>query len=74
MRRFMNGDFDHGMLDILVSCVHCGNEFEIKVDSIEGLFALEECCSVCMRQNHVTLGIQDGDLVRLDVSVPDGDY
>ena len=74
MRRFMDGDFDDGMLDISVSCVHCGNEFEIEVDSIEGLFTQEECCSACMRQNLVTFGIQDGDMVRLDVSDPDGDY
>ena len=46
----------------------------IEVDSIEGLFTQEECCSACMRQNLVTFGIQDGDIVRLDVSDPDGDY
>ena len=34
----MNGDLDDGMLDISVSCVYCGNEFEIELDSIEGLF------------------------------------
>ena len=30
MRRFMDGEYDDGMLDIPITCAHCGNEFEIE--------------------------------------------
>jgi len=62
------------MSDPSLALLSICHEFEIEVDSIEGLFTQEECCSACMRQNLVTFGIQDGDIVRLDVSDPDGDY
>ena len=49
MRRFMDGEYDDGMLDIPINCIHCGNEFEIEVEALDGLVTLKECCSACMR-------------------------
>ena len=43
MRRFMDGEYDDGMLDIPINCIHCGNEFEIEVEALDGLVTLEEC-------------------------------
>ena len=74
MRRFMDGEYDDGMLDIPINCIHCGNEFEIEVEALDGLFTFEECCSTCMRQNLLTYEIKDYAIVRLEVSDPDGDY
>ena len=71
MRRFMEGDFDDGLLDISVSCSHCSYVYEIEVESIDGLVTQEECCNACMRQNLITHEIHDGELVRLEVSNPD---
>ena len=31
MRRFMDGDYDDGMLDFSITCVQCGNMFEIEL-------------------------------------------
>ena len=47
MRRFMEGDFDDGMLDISVSCSHCNHVYEIEVESIYGLVTLDKCCNAC---------------------------
>ena len=74
MRRFMDGEYDDGMLDIPINCVHCGNEFEIEVEALDGLVTLEDCCSACMCQNLLTYEIKDYTIVRIDVSDPDGDY
>ena len=74
MRRFMEGDFDDGMLDISVSCSHCNHLYGIEVESIYGLVTLEKCCNACKNQNLITYGIQDGELVSLEVSNPDEDY
>ena len=35
MRRFMEGDFDDGMLDLSVSCSHCNHVYEVEVESID---------------------------------------
>ena len=69
MRRFMDVEYDDGMLDIPINCIHCGNEFEIEVEALDVLVTLEECCSACMRQNLLTY-----EIVRLEVSDLDGDY
>ena len=74
MRYFMDGETDDGMLDISINCIHCGNEFEIEVEALDGLVKLEECCSACMRQNLLTYEIKDYAIVRLEVSDPDGDH
>ena len=74
MRRFMDGEYDDGMLDIPITCVHCGNEFEIDVEALDGQVTLEECCSACMRQNLLTYEIKNSGIFRLEVSDPDGDY
>ena len=71
MRRFMEGYFDDGMLDISVSCSHCNYVYEAEVESIEGLETQEESCNACMRKSLITHGIQDSELVRLEVSDPD---
>ena len=39
MRRFMDGDYDDGMLDLSITCVHCGNEFEIEVETVSKLIS-----------------------------------
>ena len=74
MRYFMDGETDDGMLDISINCIHCGNEFEIEVEALDGLVTLEECCSACMSQNLLTYEIKDYAIVRLEVSDPDGDH
>ena len=74
MRRFTDGEYDDGMLDILITCVHCGSEFEIEVEVLDGLVTLQECCSACMRQNLLTYEIKDYAIVRIEVSCLDGDY
>ena len=74
MRRFMDGEYDDGMLDIPITCAHCGNEFEIEVEALDGLVTLEECCSACMRQNLVTYEIKEYEVIRLEISDPDGDF
>ena len=74
MRRFMDGEYDDGMLDLSITCVHCGNEFEIEVEAIDGLITIEECCSACMRQNLLTYKIKDCEIIRLEISDPDGDF
>ena len=74
MRRFMEGDFDDGMLDISVSCSHCNHIYEVEVESIDGLVTQEERCNACMRKNLITYDIQDDELVSLEVSNPDEDY
>ena len=74
MRRFMDGDYDDGMLDIPITCAHCGNEFEIEVDAKDGLITMEDCCSACMRQNLLTYEIKDYEIIRIEISDPDSDY
>ena len=74
MRKFTDGEYDDGMLDILITCVHCESEFEIEVEALDGLVTLEECCSACLRQNLLTYEIKDYAIVRLEVSNPDGNY
>ena len=74
MRRFIEGDFDDGMLDISVSCSHCNHVYEVEVESMDGLLTQKECCNACMKQNFITYGIQNGELVSLEVSNPDEDY
>ena len=74
MRRFMEGDFDDGMLDISVSCSHCNHIYEVEVESIDGLVTKKECCNACMRKNLITYDIQDDELVRLEVSNSNEDY
>tara|TARA_B100000965_G_C19548324_1_gene738928 strand:- start:414 stop:680 length:267 start_codon:yes stop_codon:yes gene_type:complete len=59
------------MLDIVIDCAHCGTEFEIEVDNIDGSVSQEECCNVCMKQNIVTYSIQDDDIIKIEVSDPD---
>ena len=56
------------MLDIMVSCAHCGIEFEIKVDNIDGKVSREDYCSACLKKIVSTLTIQDGDIIKLQVS------
>lgn len=73
MRRFMEGDFDDGMLDISVSCSHCNHVYEVEVELIDGLATQEECCNACMNQNLITYGIHEGKLVKLEVSNHDED-
>ena len=74
MRRFMDGEYDDGMLDIPITCAQCGNEFEIEVEAIDGLITMEECCDSCMRQNLLTYEIKDYEVIRIEISDPDGDY
>ena len=74
MRKFMESEFDSGMLNFSIICVHCGNEFEIEVEAIDGLITIEDCCSACMRQNLLTYEIKDYEVIRLEISDPDGDY
>ena len=52
MRRFMDGEYDDGMLDIPITCAHCGNEFEIEVEAIDGLITWKSvvalvCAKIC---------------------------
>ena len=74
MRRFLDGEYDDGMIDLSITCVHCGNELEIEVETIDGLITIEECCSACMRQNLLTYEIKDCEIIRLETSGPDGDF
>ena len=74
MRRFMDGEYDDGILVIPITCIHCRNEFEIEIEALDGLVTLEECCNACMRQNLLTYEIKDYAIVRLEVSDLDGDY
>lgn len=74
MRRFMDGEYDDGMLEFSITCVHCGNMFEIEVEDFDGLVKIEECCSACMRQNLLTYEIKDYEIIRFEMSDPDGDY
>ena len=62
------------MLDISVSCSHCNHVYEVEVESMDGLLTQKECCNACMKQNFITYGIQDGELVSLEVSNPDENY
>ena len=73
MRRFMDGEYDDGMLDLSITCVYCGNEFEIEVEAIDALSTIEECCSACMSQNLLTYEIKNCEIIRLEISDPDGD-
>ena len=57
-------------IDISISCLRCGIEIEIEVDSVEGLSTHEKCCSGCMKQLSVTFEIQDGQILRLEVFDP----
>ncbi|MFL3013188.1 MAG: CPXCG motif-containing cysteine-rich protein, partial [Candidatus Neomarinimicrobiota bacterium] len=50
------------------SCAHCGSEFEIKVDNIDGKVSREDYCSACLKKIVSTLTIQDGDIIKLRVS------
>ena len=74
MRRFMDGEYDDAMLYLSITCVHCGNEFEIEVEAIDGLITIEECCSACMRKNLLTYEIKGYEIIRLEISDPDGDF
>tara|TARA_B100000609_G_C17050228_1_gene348623 strand:+ start:231 stop:467 length:237 start_codon:yes stop_codon:yes gene_type:complete len=74
MRRFLDGEYDDGMIDLSITCVHCGNELEIEVETIDGLITIEECCSACMRQNLLTYEIKDCEIIRLEISGPDGGF
>ena len=74
MRKFMDGEYDDGMLDLSITCVHCGNEFEIEVEAIDGLITMEECCGACTRQNLLTYEIKDYEFIRLEISDADGDF
>ena len=74
MRRFMDGEYDEGILDILINCAHCRNEFEIEVEALDGRFTLEECCSACMRQNLLNYEIKDYAIARIEVFDLDVDY
>ena len=74
MRRFMDGEYDDGMLDLSITCVHCGDEFKIEVEAIDGLITMEECCNSCMCQNLLTYEIKDYEVIRIEISDPDGDY
>ena len=74
MRRFTEGEYENGMLDIPITCFHCGIEFEIEVEAIDRLITIEECCSACMRQNLLTYEIKDYEVIRLEISDPDGVY
>ena len=60
------------MINISINCAHCGNEFEIEIENINGSVNQEECCNVCLRQNLVTYNIQDGNINRIEVFDPDG--
>ena len=73
MRRFIDGEYDDGMIEFSITCVHCSKEFEVEVEALDGLIALEECCNACMRQNLLTYEIKDYEVIRLEVSDPDGD-
>ena len=70
----MDGEYDDGMLEFSITCVHCGNMFEIEVEDFDGLVKIEECCSACMRQNLLTYEIKDYEIIRFEMSDPDGDY
>ena len=74
MRRFMDGEYDDGMLDLSITCVHCSKEFEIEVEALDGLITLEECCNACMRQNLLTYEIKNYEVIRLEISDPDDNY
>ena len=74
MRRFMDGEYDDGMIDLLITCVHCSKEFEIEVEALDGLITLEECCNACMRQNLLTYEIKNYEVIRLEISDPDDNY
>ena len=67
-------EYDDGILDLSITCVYCGNEFEIEVEAIDELITIEECSSACMRQNLLTYEIKDYDIIRLAISDPDGDF
>ena len=74
MRRFMDGEYDDGMIDLSITCVHCSKEFEIEVEALDGLITLEECCNACMRQNLLTYEIKNYEVIRLEISDPDDNY
>ena len=74
MRRFMDGEYDDGMLDFSITCVQCGNMFEIELEALDGLVTLEECCGACMHQNLITYEIKNYEIIRFEISSPDGDY
>ena len=74
MRRFMDGEYDDGMLDLSITCVHCSKEFEIEVEALDGLITLDECCNACMRQNLLTYEIKNYEVIRLEISDPDDNY
>ena len=74
MRRFMDGEYDDGMIDLLITCVHCSKEFEIEVEALDGLITLEECCNACMRQNLLTYEIKNYEVIRLEISDTDDNY
>ena len=74
MRRFMDGEYDDGLLDTPITCAHCWNEFEIEVEAIDGLITMEECCNYCMHQILLTYEIKDYEIIRIEISDPDGDY
>ena len=68
----MDGDFNDGILDILITCVHRGKEFEM--DSKERLFIKKKCCPNCTRQTLVTYFLQGNELAKFEVSDRDGNY
>tara|TARA_B100000927_G_C16438634_1_gene458750 strand:- start:34 stop:270 length:237 start_codon:yes stop_codon:yes gene_type:complete len=74
MRRFMDGEYDDGMLDFSITCVQCGNMFEIELEALDGLVTLEECCGACMQQNLITYEIKNYEIIRFEISNPGGDY
>ena len=74
MRRFMDGEYDDGMLDFSITCVQCGNMFEIELEALDGLVTLEECCGACMHQNLITYEIKNYEIIRFEISNPGGDY
>ena len=56
------------IIDISIICVHCGSEFEIEVENMDGVVYQEECCSTCLKKNLITYNMQEGNIVRLKVS------
>ena len=74
LRRYMDGEYEDGMLDFSIPCVQCGNMFEIELEASDGLVTLEECCGACMHQNLITYEIKNYEIIRFEISNPDGDY
>tara|TARA_B100000575_G_scaffold127350_1_gene101480 strand:+ start:346 stop:483 length:138 start_codon:yes stop_codon:yes gene_type:complete len=45
----MDAEYHDGMLDIPITFIHCGNEFETEIEVLVGLVTLKVCCDACMR-------------------------